>query len=362
MSIKKIFQNVLALSLGFFFIFIILEIVFTFLLPASKVPKSMWNQDYKIPSFKPGTTGKYSIGKYCYKAGEWYINNEGWNSPYDYLRNDNQTIAIFGDSYIEALQVDIKKSLGPILQEKLGNHFNVYSFGTSGAPLSQYLQLARYAHQKFAPSIMVLNLVHNDFDESIAGETNSKIYLRYRKMNDSVFMEDVIEKFPEASLGFNVLNSFATGRYLIHNLKIREIDFRSFLYDKKNVNESYNANTNVNKVLAQKNEIKKVTEIILLQFKKEFPSTRLILLMDGLRKEIYQNTPLQESNIFWMNTMVKDLASQHKIEFLDLTIPFRDDFKKRMTHFEFPFDWHWNEHGHKIAAESLLKQITSKRN
>lgn len=361
--IKKIIQNTFAILLGIGFTLLLLEIVFRTAMPAASLPKSRWNEQYKIPAFEPGASGKYSFGKFCHKGGKWQINNEGWNSPYNYTKNGKPTIAIFGDSYIEAFQIDIDKSLGPVLQNKLAPQFNVFSFGTSGAPLSQYLQLARYANQKFEPQIMVLNLIHNDFDESIAADQYSKLYLRYRKINDSVFTEDVIEKSPESGLRFRMLNATATGRYLLHNLKVQEMDFTSFFKSKPATDTaSFNANIDVKKVLAQQKDIRKVTEHILLQFKNEFPSVRLILLMDGLRKEIYENTPTEESNIVWMNTMVRELANQYNIEFIDLTTPFEEDYKKKQTHFESPYDWHWNEYGHQIAADALYQQITSKTN
>jgi hypothetical protein len=360
---KKNIQNVIAIFLGLIFSLILIEILFSTVMPAAELPKSQWKSEYNIPAFKPGMRGHYTFGKFCNKGGKWNINNEGWNSPYDYIKQDKQKIIILGDSYIEAFQVDIEKSLGPVLQSKIGKNYQVMSFGTSGAPLSQYLQFARYAQRKFEPQVMVLNLIHNDFEESIAGEHYSKVFLRYRKLNNSVFLEDSVEKFPEASLRFKILNATATGRYLLHNLKLHETDFISLFKAKKSTDtQNYNANIDVIRVRTQQNDIRKVTEHILLQFQKEFPSVRLILMMDGLRKEIYQGIPTQESNIAWMNIMVKELADLYNIEFVDLTLPFEADFKKNQTHFESPFDWHWNEYGHKIVAESLFKQIISKRN
>src|SRR5262249_2327568 len=44
--------------------------------------------------------------------------------------------------------------------------FRVYSFGASGAPLSQYLIWARYAVHQFKARVLVINVVGNDFDES----------------------------------------------------------------------------------------------------------------------------------------------------------------------------------------------------
>src|SRR5258705_6500747 len=47
------------------------------------------------------------------------LNNRGWNSPRDYARLRRPgvvRIAVVGDSYVEALQVDVERSLGPELE------------------------------------------------------------------------------------------------------------------------------------------------------------------------------------------------------------------------------------------------------
>ena len=92
----------------------------------------------------------------------------GWNYPIDYYPiNDKKLIAVIGDSYIEAFQVDVDKNYPFLLREKLKNDYEVYAFGKSGAPLSQYLHISRYVNRHFDPDILIFNLVHNDFDESI---------------------------------------------------------------------------------------------------------------------------------------------------------------------------------------------------
>src|SRR5262249_53453881 len=50
--------------------------------------------------------------------------------------------------------------------ETFGGKLKVYSFGTSGAPLSQYLILAQHAVRKYGAKAVIINVVGNDFDES----------------------------------------------------------------------------------------------------------------------------------------------------------------------------------------------------
>ena len=60
--------------------------------------------------------------------------------------------------YAETLQGRLAKALDGRLR--------VYSFGASGAPLSQYLIWGRHAVREYGAKALIMNVVGNDFDES----------------------------------------------------------------------------------------------------------------------------------------------------------------------------------------------------
>lgn len=78
-------------------------------------------------------------------AAPYAINAQCWNSGVgDYALKSKPgvaRIAIVGDSYVEALQVPHDHSMGEHLAALLGKDgpVEVYRFGISGAPLSQYM-------------------------------------------------------------------------------------------------------------------------------------------------------------------------------------------------------------------------------
>lgn len=363
MNRKQLTGNITAIGIGLLTSFVLLEIIFRTVLPAAQLPESTYDATYHIPKFEPGE-GRYTIGKFCEKAGRWHINEQGWNSPYNYINDNRKKIAIVGDSYIEAFQVDVEKSVGPIVQTFAPEQFQVMSFGTSGAPLSQYLQLSRYVTQVFKPEILVLNLVHNDFDESIAPDNSPFLFLRLFQVNDSIFKECAIEPMKKRGLASTLFNYTATGRYLMHNLKITNMPWGRTVPEQVDSTNApiYNANIDVRKVTNMQQQITTATYTIIHTLRKELPNTRIIIMMDGLRKEIYEGTPLNQSNIRWINDMVQHACETEGLEFIDLTNSFAPDYQKNKTTFEFPYDWHWNEYGHRIAAKALYQQITSKTN
>jgi hypothetical protein len=363
MNRKQLTGNITATGIGLLTSFVLLEIMFRTVLPAAQLPESTYDTTYHIPKFVPGE-GRYTIGKFCEKAGLWHINEQGWNSPYDYVSDSRKKIAIIGDSYVEAFQVDIQKSFGPIVQSFAPKELQVMSFGTSGAPLSQYLQISRYVNLVYNPEILVLNLVHNDFDESIAPDNIPSSYLRFYQVNDSTFNECKIKPFKKRSFFSSLLNKTATGRYLMHNLKITKFQLAKssgVLVDSISENV-YDANIDVRRVNKMKQKITSATKEILNIIRRELPNTRIIVMIDGLRKEIYDGNLSNGSQINWINEMVKNICESMGVEFIDLTHFFASDFKKNNKAFEFSYDWHWNEIGHRVAAKALYQQIKIKDN
>ena len=86
------------------------------------------------------------------------VNNAGWINDQYYRKDDPAPLlAIIGDSYIEALMVPYAQTLYGRLAEKLAGRLRVYSFGASGAPLSQYLIWASHAVREYGARAVVIN-------------------------------------------------------------------------------------------------------------------------------------------------------------------------------------------------------------
>src|SRR5262249_29943058 len=144
--------------------------VFRVVLPASDVPANAFVNG--LVRFRANQTGIWRVRNEI--AAPYAINAQGWNSGIgDYAvarRPGVARVAVVGDSYVEALPVAHDKSLGERLAAELsraGRPVEVYRFGISGAPLSQYLYMVEREVTNYAPDWIVVVLVHNDFDESI---------------------------------------------------------------------------------------------------------------------------------------------------------------------------------------------------
>ena len=125
---------------------LVLELFFRFVIPSNNPPQTIFSKEDLLYKYKPNQLGLFSIGKFAQIRSNYRINNDGWNSLIDYRKKKNNSkkrIAVIGDSYIEAFQVDYDKSYPSLLSNVLKNEYEIYSFGISGAPLSQYLHMNR---------------------------------------------------------------------------------------------------------------------------------------------------------------------------------------------------------------------------
>src|SRR5215218_4106127 len=109
-----------------------------------------------------------SLGWNMHNVVHGRVNNAGFVNDQDYVRDGPPLLAVIGDSFIEAQMVPYTQSLQGRLAAALKDKFRVYSFAGSGAPLSQYLIYAGHTVREYGARSVVINVVGNDFDESLS--------------------------------------------------------------------------------------------------------------------------------------------------------------------------------------------------
>lgn len=353
-------RNILLVTLpSLITIFLILEFTFTFIVPAAQFPYYYYDPNDHILRFSTTEQrdGVYTIGTMAQQRARWRINNAGWNSAIDFKETKRKPrVAIIGDSYIEALQVNVEESLAGQLRRLVSQDpdadVDVYAFGISGAPLSQYLQMARYARTRFDPDIFVINVVHNDFDESLCS---------LKKQAGMLCFEDDGQDIREAPITpyqpnhvFRMVRQSSVARFIVVNLQIGSRLER--LISSIRTSPEYNANIDVNKVRSHNSRIQKVTDYVLSTLKRENSGKPVVFMIDAPRRDIYAGT-MSESNIRWLNELLKEKTAQFGFYFIDLTDEFTRVFKAEHVHLESKYDWHWNEKGHQAAANALHSKL-----
>jgi hypothetical protein len=101
------------------------------------------------------------------------INAQGWNSTKpDYAlarRAGARRLAVIGASYVHGGFVNVEEGFPEVIERELTRAAvaaEVLRFGMDGAPLSQYLHVLRRDVRAFKGDEVLVQLIHNDFDES----------------------------------------------------------------------------------------------------------------------------------------------------------------------------------------------------
>jgi hypothetical protein len=356
---KNLLKNFIILTLPSLLILVLLlELTFRFVIPAANKPDLYFDREEALVRFDTSTNtkGLFTVGKFAQQRGEWTVNNFGWNNPHDYQqeKNGKQRVAVIGDSFIESLMVNNTEIYPSRLQDLSSNAWEVNSFGISGAPFSQYLHMSRYVTKTFNPDVLIFNVVHNDFYESLTDYKQNEYFKKLSVSPENQVAE--VEPLPyELSWGKKLMKRSAIMRYLYVNLQLRYA--LKGLFHKPENGGQYNANVSVDEITGKRIEIEQAAEYICRRLRAENPDKKIVLVMDGPRNDIYAGS-LSNSNVLFLNQMMAKHAAAHDLDFIDLSYVFQEDFRKNKKMFNSEYDSHWDSYGHQVVADTLYKYLS----
>ena len=339
--IRKLLVITLPTLLG---CFVIAELVFRFLIPAAEMPRAILDRGVMRFDIRGPRSGLFTVGPLNEGRGRWRINNDGWNSAIDYSRDPGRPlIAVIGDSFVEAIHVDADRNFAALLRQRLRGKAEVYAFGFSGTPLSGYLQLVRYVRREYRPDIIVINVVHNDFAESVRSIQPRPTFLQFDHRGDEVF--EVPPAGYRSSAVRRLLSHSAVVRYVVINCKLSRNVARL-----RRTGES-----EASRLLRQRAKIEPVVEAIFTRLRAENPQTSILIMMDGPRQRMYADARSQ-AQLRWLPALMSRLSKAHGFEFIDLEPRLRSCTRSGQA-VSFETDYHWNHAGHTIAAEAVLEAL-----
>ena len=363
--LKETLFSILTISLPSLTIFFFLceIIVFRLIWPAAQFPHHAFDHEWSILKYNTqlGNTGTYRIGLKSQIKGEYRINTSGWNSHCSYYpkRTSKTRIVVIGDSYVEALQVDVNSSFSSIIEKELSKTLpvEVYSFGISAAPLSQYLWMMKYVFQKFNPDIAIINIVHNDFYDSLSEVKRIPFFLQFRRTSSDQFTE-VYPIAYQASPLRKFLRKSALIRFLYFNVQIIN-RFPKLINLFKPPEQHIPPHASYVDIPNIDEKIVEVTKHIFNGYKRlsSKHNVKLLLSTDAPRQHIYKKANPYETAEHSFNKLVSRIANDNGIEMLDLTNPFVEDYDIHGEKFNFEIDGHWNEKGHRVVGHAVSKKL-----
>jgi hypothetical protein len=339
-------------------------ILFRFFWLASDVP---YNDVVNgVVRYAPDQSGTWRIRNEI--AAPYAINAQGWNSGIGDYRIERTPgtfrVAVVGDSFVEALQVPFDRSLSERLAVELARDdrpVEVLRFGISGAPMSQYLNMIEREVAQYRPDLIIVLVVHNDFDESfefVPGRYISS-FLKLRIENGRVVGE--IPPVPWVATPIEWLRHTATARFFYYRWLVRPESLKNLLISAARAEAGrFSANIDARKISAARGDMAAATDYTFGRIANAAKAmgARLLIAMDGDRSAIYAGEA--DSVPLVLNRIATEAAQRHGIRFVDLHPVFAADWKANRLSFGFASDGHWNEYGHAVAAKAMARALDAR--
>jgi hypothetical protein len=309
------------------------------------------SKDSPVFRFSPNGDFVFSRGWNFSMVNSGHVNNDGWVNNQDYrVSEDPPLVAVIGDSFVEAQMLPYEQTFHGLLAKLFEGKLRFYSFGASGAPLSQFLVWARYAVSKFRARALVINVVGSDFDESRIEYKSSPAFWYYAPGADGDLHLQLVEFHPGAMTA--LVRHSALLRYLALNLGV-VYKFDAIMnwfrpHDRSNAGGAL-ANSFPPRVAASKAAVDAfLRDLGQLGLRAQC----IAFTVDGFR---YPDRVKSDAGTFIdiMRRYLIERASAHGYEAIDLDPLFLARYQETAERFEFPNDSHWNANGHRVAADAL---------
>lgn len=332
------------------------EIVLRFLPVNEGLRAQPVDADNPVFRFQPNRTLIWSEGWNFEVVNHVHVNNDGFVNDQDYDPNaTTPLLAIVGDSYIEAGMVPFTETVGGRLQADLRSRARVYTFAASGAGLTQYLVWADFARRRYRPDAFIINIIANDFDESLWHRGQSPGFHHFQRMPDGTAVMRRVDYQP--SFWRLLFRRSALVMYLVTNMKVQQA--LNFSVQSLGANDKrWSSNVPYESSEAAFADYRWAVDRFLdaLPEATGVGASKIVLVFDGMRPDMYDPALLPDAQRgTWgvMRAYVMEQARARGIETVDLQLVFAENYAREHRHFEFPHDGHWNGLGHELATRKI---------
>jgi hypothetical protein len=355
---KELLLSLLLSLASILFVLLVLEVVLRFLPVSSGLRSVPVNAANPVLHFTPNRPFVNSLGWDFHNVVRGRVNKAGFVNDQDYVREGPPLLAVIGDSFIEAQMVAYRETIQGRLAAALDGKFRVYSFAASGAPLSQLLIFAGHAVREYGARAVVINVVGNDFDESLAAYRVGPGFWQYAPDADGVLRLRLNEY--RAGMLISLARHSALARYVIINLSFQQTIFSIralgdlIFGTPANAQPRYAGNTDA---AAGQKRVKDSLDALDAFFRDlpervGLPPERVLFTLDGFR---YGPAAQAGAGTYFdlMRRAFMERAATLGYEVIDLDTRFIPRHARTAESFEFHDDNHWNGAGHEVAADAV---------
>jgi hypothetical protein len=326
-------------------------------------------KDRPVARMEPNRPLTYSVGWSMARSTQNRVNNDGFVHDLDYrVDKDRKSAAIIGDSYVEALMLPHAETLQGHLSTAAGSEGDAYSFGISGAPMSQYLIWAQYAREQYGADALIFVIVATDFDESL---------LKYRARTGFHYFDGDLEQCDLQLIRLDhrpnplrpLLRNSALLQYLVFNLGLLEGEQRQMwlrTISNRNgddtVGESQISELASRKITATALPSNRIADskcavrtfFRLLPELTRLDPGRVLFVLDGLKANTDEaRTAAKKGYFSIMREYFLTVATDRGYGVIDADPLFEKRRQESNDAFEMPQDVHWNANAHTLIAEQI---------
>jgi len=356
-----IFRGLALLLAGVSFL-LVAEAAFRIFLPVSDIP--YWETDPALGyRHHPGIQGRFVSRAYNVR---FRINNRGWNSLTDYTASKRpgvRRVAIVGDSYVEALQVDVGKALGPELERLMreaGHPVEVYTYGIAGASTAYAHDLLPLEVLRDRPDCVIYLFIDNDVKDSVPFLGS---YQRWGPLYD-LDPAGTLRRLPlrtyEPRRLSRTLSHLALFRYFWVNRGLGAFGQKGGGWGRRQGARSPREEGSKGMDSPESPEWRRGWQVVgelvgEMAAASRAAGTDFLVVNRPNSANFYPTDFSGEINL--PEKQVAELAATHNFSFVDLRPWFSRDWEARHEPFEFAEDSHWNGHGHEVAAQALRELL-----
>jgi hypothetical protein len=314
------------------------------------VPRPDWPAHHMIPN----SSYTMSTGWNLRNVHRGHINNYGYASPHDY-QPGRADVAVFGDSYVEALMNDYPDTLTGSLNDYLQQKRTVLGFGMSGAEMPDYLGTAELVGREFSPEWGVIVITADDF---VHGFSASPGYFKW-----DASRSPPIRLVPELHRSGLLRFSRTVGlmRYLRANLSFQP---SAIIKLRRGADHAAGTTRCSDDVLSKDDAALIEAYAKALPQALRVPAQRVILVFDSDRRSIYSRVPPGASaggcrtRSILANERLATLAKAAGMHVIDTDPLFRRYFEAGLGPLDrSPLDAHWNPAAHRLVAQAVARVI-----
>jgi hypothetical protein len=324
---------------------------------------------------------------------EGYFNSHGFR---DYERTYEKVahtfrILVFGDSYVEALQVALSDAFPALLEKRLNENsttvrFEVLNLGQSGfGTAEEYMKYVNFGVQ-YSPDLVILALLTgNDFidNSKVLSPESHAFYFVFDKNHNLVLDRSVIDNYQRSlTLPKRLFQSLKQKSYLANliseRLYLLREEIRTNRYRKhfaesrpegmeRKLDEFSDLNIYLPAPSEHWREAFDLTQRIILKFRDsvEEHGARFVVVTLSNAEQVHPHMQQQLNKTYGLpfdygkpDRMLEEFARQNGIAFLKLMPMFLEHHLKTGEYlhgFGSSTGGHWNENGHCLAAEKIFE-------